>query len=203
MSLDDSLFEVLHAAALRKKTDVDGIVHAAGLERSNVEAGLARAIEAKLAIAARGSYLVLPAGDAALQAEYPQRFAACRADADFLAAYERFEIVNRELKELITSWQIRTVAGASIPNDHSDEQYDGRVLDRLSAIQERIEALLAALARRLPRLDRYAGRLGDALERAEAGENEWVSGVRCDSYHTVWFELHEDLLRILGRAREE
>jgi len=24
-----------------------------------------------------------------------------------------------------------------------------------------------------------------------------------DSYHTVWFELHEDLLRILGREREE
>jgi hypothetical protein len=23
------------------------------------------------------------------------------------------------------------------------------------------------------------------------------------SYHTVWFELHEDLLRILGRERVE
>ena len=35
------------------------------------------------------------------------------------------------------------------------------------------------------------------------GEIDWVSGVRIDSYHTVWFELHEDLLRMLGRTRQE
>jgi pyruvate,orthophosphate dikinase len=23
-----------------------------------------------------------------------------------------------------------------------------------------------------------------------------------DSYHTVWFELHEDLIRLAGRTRE-
>ena len=38
---------------------------------------------------------------------------------------------------------------------------------------------------------------------AEDGEHEWVSDVRRDSYHTVWFELHEELLRIMGREREE
>ncbi|NQV20995.1 MAG: hypothetical protein HQ511_06225, partial [Rhodospirillales bacterium] len=42
-----------------------------------------------------------------------------------------------------------------------------------------------------------------ALEKAEDGETEFVSGAKVDSYHTVWFELHEDLLRILGREREE
>jgi hypothetical protein len=29
-----------------------------------------------------------------------------------------------------------------------------------------------------------------------------MSGVRVSSYHTVWFEMHEDLLRLLGRTRE-
>jgi hypothetical protein len=62
---------------------------------------------------------------------------------------------------------------------------------------------LAGLARRVPRLAHYGKRLTMALERAEAGEGDWVSGVRCDSYHTVWFELHEDLLRMLDRQREE
>ncbi len=42
-----------------------------------------------------------------------------------------------------------------------------------------------------------------ALERAEGGAIEWVSDARILSYHTVWFELHEDLLRILGRQRSE
>lgn len=34
-------------------------------------------------------------------------------------------------------------------------------------------------------------------------QRDYVGGVRCDSYHTVWFELHEDLLRILGATRHE
>jgi len=42
-----------------------------------------------------------------------------------------------------------------------------------------------------------------ALERAEDGAIEWVSDVRIASYHTVWFEMHEDLLRALGRERVE
>ena len=42
-----------------------------------------------------------------------------------------------------------------------------------------------------------------ALERAEDGAVEWVSDAKIASYHTVWFELHEDLLRMLGREREE
>ena len=41
------------------------------------------------------------------------------------------------------------------------------------------------------------------LEKAEDGKVEWVSDARIESYHTVWFELHEDLLRLLGRQREE
>ena len=45
-------------------------------------------------------------------------------------------------------------------------------------------------------------RLAEALARASAGETDYVSGVRVASYHTVWFELHEDLLRLLGRTRE-
>ena len=35
-----------------------------------------------------------------------------------------------------------------------------------------------------------------------SGEIDYVSGVKVGSYHTVWFELHEDLLRLLGRSRE-
>ncbi len=203
MSLDDSTFETLHALALRKKSDAEGVASASGIDRMAVDAALTKAVEAKLAIAARGAFLVLPAGDAALRAEYPVRFVACRDDERFVADYGRFEIVNRELKEVVTAWQTRAVGGAMLPNDHADEAYDSKILDRLASVHEQIEPLLASLANTLPRLSRYCDRLSAALERADAGENEWVSGVRCDSYHTVWFELHEDLLRILGREREE
>ena len=53
------------------------------------------------------------------------------------------------------------------------------------------------------RLAVYKQRLDDADDRVLAGEHDWVRGARIDSYHTVWFELHEDLLRMLGREREE
>ena len=42
-----------------------------------------------------------------------------------------------------------------------------------------------------------------ALEKAEDGAIEWVSDAKIESYHTLWFELHEDLLRLMGREREE
>jgi hypothetical protein len=37
----------------------------------------------------------------------------------------------------------------------------------------------------------------------EEGDAKWFSGVTCDSYHTVWWHLHEDLLIALGIARSE
>jgi hypothetical protein len=54
-----------------------------------------------------------------------------------------------------------------------------------------------------PRLRVYQDKLMAALESAEAGDVAAVSDARTDSYHTVWFELHEDLLRLMGRQREE
>jgi hypothetical protein len=36
-----------------------------------------------------------------------------------------------------------------------------------------------------------------------AGEGDWFTSPLVDSYHTVWFELHEDLLATLGLERAE
>jgi hypothetical protein len=203
MTLTDTEFEVLHAVALRKRTDLDGLVRSTGLAREYIKSALGRAAEAKLVLGARGSYFVAPEGDRALRAVYAERFTTARADGGLAADYARFEEMNREVKAIVTDWQVRPVGGQKLPNDHSDPAYDDGVLDRLAQAHERAVELLRGLARRVPRLGRYAERLATALERAEAGEGDWVSGVRCDSYHTVWFELHEDLLRMLDRQREE
>ena len=56
----------------------------------------------------------------------------------------------------------------------------------------------AALAGCLDRLAGYSERYEAALARARAGEREWVDGLGRDSCHTVWFQLHEDLLATLG-----
>jgi hypothetical protein len=53
-----------------------------------------------------------------------------------------------------------------------------------------------------PRLAHYPQRLSAALARATAGDSRAVAHPLDDSYHQVWFELHEDLLSLLGLARE-
>jgi pyruvate,orthophosphate dikinase len=35
------------------------------------------------------------------------------------------------------------------------------------------------------------------------GSHEWIARPTIDSYHTVWFELHEHLLATLGRTRTD
>ena len=49
----------------------------------------------------------------------------------------------------------------------------------------------------------YRDKLTKALEKAEDGAIDWVSDARIENYHTLWFELDEDLLCMVGRDRDE
>jgi hypothetical protein len=147
--------------------------------------------------------MVTPAGRSWLDEQYPKAYAGLRENPDATAAYERFERVNRELLRLFTDWQMMPAGGERVPNDHSDPDYDRDVIDRLGALHERGLKPLERFQALDERLGEYIRRLESAYDRVLAGEHEYVSGARVDSYHTVWFELHEDLLRMLGREREE
>ena len=56
--------------------------------------------------------------------------------------------------------------------------------------------------RALAALADYRSRLSSALEQARAGDGRYVASPRVDSYHGIWFELHEDLIGLAGRTRE-
>jgi hypothetical protein len=116
-------------------------------------------------------------------------------------AYERFLDLNTDLLGACTSWQLRTVAGAQVVNDHDDPAYDFTVVERLAAVHERVRPVLDDLAELLDRFGRYPARLEHALDRVRNGQKEWFTKPLIDSYHTVWFELHEDLLSTLGLQR--
>ena len=85
-------------------------------------------------------------------------------------------------------------------NDHRDGGYDARVLGELDGFHRRAEVVLAELAGALGRFGRYQERLGRALELARGGKTEFVADDPA-SYHSVWFQLHEDLLVTLGMPR--
>jgi hypothetical protein len=194
---------VLHGLVVKKAGTAEKIAAVLGLEEHEVRAALDEALAAGDVAGAGGTYMPTPAGRARLDAAYPQAYVQVREDSAFASAADRFEVINRKLLALLTRWQSVPQAGSMVPNDHSDPAYDNAILDELGDLHERTEPILAAFAGAVPRLKVYADRLAAAYDRALAGEHDHVSGVRVDSYHTVWHELHEDLLRILGRTRQE
>ncbi|TCO62259.1 hypothetical protein EV192_102396 [Actinocrispum wychmicini] len=116
------------------------------------------------------------------------------------AAFDSFLVLNPELLDLCTAWQLRTVDGVMTVNDHRDRSYDALVLNRFAEFDQRAAVVGAELSAALPRFGRYRVRLSEALDRAISGELEYVADGTA-SYHTVWAEMHEDLLATLGIPR--
>ena len=42
-----------------------------------------------------------------------------------------------------------------------------------------------------------------AVAISTAGDGRYVASPRVDSYHGIWFELHEDLIQLAGRTRAD
>jgi pyruvate,orthophosphate dikinase len=121
------------------------------------------------------------------------------------AALDTFLDLDRRMKEAVTAWQLRPSDGGGDPavNDHSDAAYDASVLDRLAGIGADADAWLAPLEPESRRLAGYRPRLARALELARGGDQRFVASPRVDSFHGIWFELHEDLIGLAGRTRAE
>lgn len=194
---------VMHGIAVKKYATVEDICSITGLEENAVARLVAEAVAKGRASDANGKYLLTPTGQITLKSAYSKAYGELRRDEEFIAAYEDFERINNDLKQAITEWQTIEIGGQTVTNDHSDEAYDAAVIDRIGDIHERVDIVLERLGRKESRLHRYREKLLSALEKAEDGDIRWVSDATIESYHTVWFELHEDLLRIMGRQREE
>ncbi len=199
----DDLKLVMHGIAVKKYATVEEVSVITGLCPETVFSLATEAVSKERASEANGKYLLTPIGQVALASEYSRYYSGLRKDQEFLIAYEEFEQVNIQLKKTITDWQIIEISGQAVPNDHTDQKYDASIIDRLGAIHDKVEMVLERLSKKEERLRRYLDLLLSALEKAEDGEIEWISDATIASYHTVWFELHEDLLRIVGREREE
>jgi hypothetical protein len=194
---------VMHGLAIKKHATPETVAGILGMEVETVKATLAQLVEGKRVVEVRGKYLLAPAARMALDSDYSHFYEQARGNSSFREGYEQFERLNAALKQLITEWQTIEVRGHRVPNDHSNKDHDDEIIDRLGELHERAESALEKLARVLPRFSVYRGKLATALEKAENGEIAWVSDAKIESYHTLWFELHEDLLRLMRREREE
>lgn len=117
------------------------------------------------------------------------------------AHYLEFLPLNAELLAICTDWQTVMVDGTPVPNPHDDPAHDAAVLARLDRLHADALPLLHSLAGVTSRFAAYPQRLSTAHERVRQGETDWLARPTVDSYHGIWFELHEHLLVSLGRDR--
>ncbi len=118
-----------------------------------------------------------------------------------LDAYQRFLELNTDLLTICTAWQLRDVDGQSTVNDHADAAYDAGVVEQLGTLHAQVDPICADLGATLDRYAGYGPRLTFALEQVRTGHADWFTKPMIASYHTVWFEMHEDLLCTLGIER--
>ncbi|WP_240670218.1 transcriptional regulator [Actinoplanes solisilvae] len=191
---------VLHALRCIGFADLSRVADAAGVSGARAESELIDLAVDGLVTREMGAWGLTEAG----RAEDARQTAAELDSADGRAAvgsaYERFMVLNPELLDLCSAWQLRTIDGVTAANDHRDPTYDRKVLDLFGELDRRAQPVCAELAGTLPRFGRYRERLGAALGRARAGALEELAD-SMTSYHVVWFQLHEDLLVTLGRPR--
>jgi pyruvate, orthophosphate dikinase len=130
------------------------------------------------------------------------RDGAALGDGRGEALLDAFVGLDRRVKDIVTAWQVRAVGGEDVLNDHADAAYDADILARLGAFQGEADAFLAPMASTISRFGSYRARLERAARLAAEGDGRYVASPRVDSYHGIWFELHEDLILLAGRTRE-
>ncbi|MFI5710200.1 transcriptional regulator [Kribbella sp. NPDC051620] len=117
-------------------------------------------------------------------------------------AYAEFLPLNGRLQEACTQWQLRPTEDDALAfNDHTDADWDRRVVEELESLGQSLRGISHRVSAVLERLGGYDARFAAALRRVREGDGSWVDRTGADSCHTVWFELHEDLIATLGLTR--
>jgi hypothetical protein len=188
---------VLQAIRLKGRVSSADLATTLGQDQATLATEIEKFVETGMLV--EGKTLRLsPAGRDALN----RLLAAERRDinhAAISAAYNDFRGVNAEFKSLVTDWQLK----GGEPNDHEDAEYDAAVLMRLDRVHHSVLPIVGTASRQVPRLTTYADKLSAALQKIKTGDRTWFARPTIDSYHTVWFELHEELILAAGLTREE
>ncbi len=188
--------KVLQAIRLKGRVSPDDLAATVDDNRAAIDETVAHLTDSGLVLANK-TLRVSQEGRARLE----ELLAAERQAADagaIAAAYHEFRRVNADFKECVTDWQLKD----GEPNPHDDPDYDAGVLTRLGDIHQRVIPIIATVAGQIPRLSAYATKLDAAHAKVQRGETMWLTRPMIDSYHTVWFELHEELIGAAGLTRE-
>jgi pyruvate,orthophosphate dikinase len=196
---DDDVIRVL---VIKGYGDGAAVGTAIGCSAEDAAAVIDRLVADGIAERGAGSFRLTAAGKAVGSEKIAEDTAAWGVN-NAGAALDAFLVLDHRMKTTVTAWQMREVDGEQVFNDHSDAAYDAAVLADLAALHADAAAWLRPIALALPRLGAYLRRLQLAHDAAQAGDAKYVASPRVDSYHSAWFELHEDLILLAGRNRAD
>ncbi|MBM7365396.1 hypothetical protein [Gordonia hydrophobica] len=202
-ALDKTLYEALNAVALKKMATVTGVVDTTTLDAGVAQSALDALAERNLIARVGENALPTDACADALTASAAEVYAAVRTDPAVQTVASKFEDVNARFLKTMSAWQQIDVGGRKIVNDHSDPDYDNKMIAQIDRLVSRLSNLLEILGDRDPRFLIYIDRFRDSLAKVDGGDIAFVSDPTRDSVHNIWFEFHEDLLRTLGLKRKE
>jgi hypothetical protein len=190
MNLPDESYAVLNGVYLRKMVNTEALHDITGMPTERIGSILDELAGRGLVADVGGDNWMLeqPDGVRAAIDAYDERYADLRTSADVITWYERFELLNAQFLKTLSAWQ---TSGS-----------DDAALEKVLRLVDRQVKALTSFVTHVPRYQRYADRFVAATEKVETGETEWVTSLTLDSIHNVWFELHEDILTVLGRPRD-
>lgn len=184
-AVTDADFIVLHRVRIRGTMTRESLIVLPGPEDGAaidrlIAAGLLMAVGDRVALTGPGREKHLSLLRASLEED------AVRVLDDLYD--KRFLPLNAEFKVLCTAWQ-------------ESERLD--LIEQLDDVHERLMRFLQETTILAPHVDGYRRRFEAAMSRFLDGEKSALADPLGDSYHNVWFELHEDLIVTLGRNRAD
>jgi len=192
MSQDTEL-AVLQHLAMEGIAETEEVVDGTGRSESGVVDVLER-LESEGHVEEDGFWYLSDTGEERLNEVCRARFDDNQL-AEIREVFERFEEFDGRMKDLAETWQ---------ELDEHERGPDADPVDEVVDLQTKVESLFADLPADVHAVyEPYVDALSEAVDRLQDGETEYFTATDVDSYHTVWFELHDDLLRTLGEEREE
>jgi hypothetical protein len=204
MISSDVTLLALHGLRITGLAEASAVAELTGADPTLIEVELKALADDDLVVrrdrSARSGWLLTPAGIDEATGLVAAELSTAGLGRSVRGAYDRFCPLNRRLLDVCCRWQVTGGPGGPV-NTHHDPIYDGAIIAALGALDAEAQTLLAELAAQLERFARFGPRLAFAAAKVACGETDYFTRPVIASYHTVWFELHEDLLITLGLDR--